>query len=274
MIPQDYHMHSNFSCDCQWSMAEMCQSAIDRGIRENGFTEHYDLHPGERCRDWFRPAPWWEEVTRCRERFAGQLTIRAGIEIGEPHIFAAEAAQMLATLPFDYVIGSLHWVGEESVFDPGYFQRHESDEAFGAFFEELETMTRTADFDILGHFDVPIRTAHAIYGGYDPQRHEAAIRAVLRNCIDRGIALDLNTAALRRPANALTPNLTILRWYAEMGGERITLGSDAHHPPHVGANLTEALQAAYEAGLRTLTFFEQRQAHLVPYALPLSAKVA
>ena len=59
-----------------------------------------------------------------------------------------------------------------------------------------------------------------------------------------------------------------------MGGEGIALGSDAHHPPHVGANLTEALQAAHEVGLRTLTFFEQRQARSVPYVLPLPAEVA
>jgi len=262
-IPHDYHMHSNFSCDCQATMNQMCRSAIAMGIPEIGFTEHYDLHPNERCRDWFRPQPWWAELTQQRAKFAGQLTIRAGIEIGEPHIFPREAQAMLTQLPFDYVIGSLHWVGEESVFARSYFAARPANTAFRLFFEELERMTRAGGFDILAHFDVPVRTAHAVYGAYDPLCYEDVIRPVLQNCIDRGIALDLNTAALRLPANVLTPGLDVLRWYVEMGGERITLGSDAHHPQHIGRHLDVALQMARQAGLRYVIHFEQREARFV-----------
>ena len=62
MISHDYHMHSNFSCDCKATMAEMCRSAIDKGIPEIGFSEHYDLHPGETCYDWFKPEAWFTEL--------------------------------------------------------------------------------------------------------------------------------------------------------------------------------------------------------------------
>jgi histidinol-phosphatase (PHP family) len=264
MIPHDYHMHSDFSRDCVVPMADMCRSAIEKGIAEIGFTEHYDLHPGDPNRNWFKPAPWWAELQRCRAEFGDRLTIRAGIEIGEPHIYCAEAQAMLASYPFDYALGSLHWVGPSSVFDPVYFQTHAADVTFREFFAELERMTRLGGFDILSHFDVPVRTAYTVYGAYDPRRYEPAIRAVLRNCIDHGIALDLNTAALRLQANQLTPGLEILRWYVELGGERVTLGADAHRPENVGRHLAVALQIAQQAGLRYLTFFEQRQARLVP----------
>jgi histidinol-phosphatase (PHP family) len=262
-IPQDYHMHSNFSCDCESPMAMMCRSAIARGIPEIGFTEHHDLHPGDPNRNWFKPQGWWAELERCRAEFAGQLTIRAGIEIGEPHIYAEEARAVVSQLPFDYLLGSLHWVGADSVFDPNYFRKHPAEVTYLAFFEELERMTRVADFDILSHLDVPVRTAHAIYGGYDPQPYEDAIRPVLRNCIERGIALDLNTAALRRAANIMTPGPTILRWYVEMGGERVTLGSDAHQPNHVGSHLDVAIELAKAAGLRYVTQFERRQPRMI-----------
>jgi histidinol-phosphatase (PHP family) len=265
MIPQDYHMHSNFSCDCEAPMADMCRSAIAKGIAEIGFTEHFDHHSGDPHRDWFRPQSWLDELARCRTEFAARLTIRAGIEIGEPHIFAAQATAVLAQAPFDYVLGSLHWVGMESVFNPAYFRQRSPDEAFGAFFDELMHMTALGDFDILSHFDVPIRTAFAVYGPYDPTRYEESIRTVLQNCIDRGIALDLNTAALRATPQVLTPAPLVLGWYAEMGGERITLGSDAHRPHEVGSHLEVALQIAAEAGLHYLTFFEQRQARLVSF---------
>jgi len=88
---------------------------------------------------------------------------------------------------------------------------------------------------------------------------------VLRNCIEHGIALDLNTAALRRSTNVLTPGLEILQWYVAMGGERVSLGSDAHRPENVGQHLDVALEIARQAGLKYLTHFEGRQAILRPF---------
>ncbi len=257
-------MHSDFSPDCRYTLAEMCEGALARGLTEIGFTEHYDLHPDENPRDFFKLEPWAEALERCREQFRGRLTIRAGIEVGEPHLFAAEARAMLARYPFDYVIGSLHWVGRRSIFDDGFYRERPAAEAFRLYFEELERMTRLGGFDILGHFDVPVRTAAPIYQGYDPRDHEDAIRPVLKNCVERGIALDINTAALRRRAKRLTPGLEILGWYAELGGERVTLGSDAHQPGAVGQDLDAAMDAARAAGLKYVTQFEGRQARHVP----------
>lgn len=260
----DYHMHTNFSCDCKATMVEMCKSAIIQGIPEIGFTEHFDLHPQEPCQNWFRPDPWWAELERCRAEFAGQLTIRAGIEVGEPHIYGTEAHALLARYPFDYALGSLHWVGRHSMFDINYFKVQSEEVAYSTFFVELEKMTRQGGFDILSHFDVLTRTAQAVYGHYDAQNYEDLIRPILYNCIEQGIALDLNTSALRKRANVLTPNLEILRWYVELGGERVTLGSDAHKPHDIGSHLDVAIAIAKQAGLRYLTYFEGRQATLQP----------
>jgi histidinol-phosphatase (PHP family) len=259
-------MHTNFSCDCTASMEAMCRAAIAKGIPEIGFTEHYDLVPGDspECRDAFRLEPWAAELERCRAKFAGRLTIRAGVELGEPHRYAAEAQALLARYPFDYALGSLHWAGPHSIFDLDYFRNYPAPEAFRRYFVELEHMARAGGFDILSHLDVPVRAAFGVYGGYDPRDHEAYIRPVLQACIDNGLALDLNTAALRGRARLLTPGLEILRWYAQMGGERVTLGSDAHRPDQVGSHLVEAQAAARAAGLKALTFFERRVARLQP----------
>jgi histidinol-phosphatase (PHP family) len=263
MIPHDYHMHTSFSPDCRFTMAEMCSSAIAKGIPEIGFAEHFDLHPDDTTRDWFRLEPWAAELERCREEFDGQLTIRAGIEIGEPHLFADGAKDILGRYPFDYALGSLHWVGRESVFERSSFERP-ADEAFRLYFEELERMAASGGFEILGHLDVPVRTAFDVYGRYDACRYEPAIRAVLGRCVENGIALEINTASLRRPANVLNPGPPILQWYADMGGERITLGSDAHRPEHLAAGLSVAIEAARAAGLRHVTRFDRRHAVQTP----------
>lgn len=264
IIPQDYHMHSDFSPDCRFPMREMCLGAIENGVQEIGFTEHYDLHPGDSYRDWFKPESWWVELDRCREEFAGRVTIRAGIELGEPHIFVEEAVSMLAAYPFDYALGSLHWVDNKSMFSVRHFQTTPQDEAFERYFAELARLTASGDFDILSHFDVLVRNAYRVYGGYEPLRYEAAMRPALQNCIDRGIALDINTSSLRKGLPLSTPGLDILRLYASMGGERVTLGSDAHRPQHVGVGLDVAMQIAKEAGIHYITHFSQREATLVP----------
>jgi histidinol-phosphatase (PHP family) len=265
MIPHDYHIHSNYSADSNTPIPELCQRAVALGIPEIGFAEHYDLHPDENPRDWLRLEPWWEELKTCRDAFWGRLLIRAGIEIGEPHLFAAEAQAMLARAPFDYAMGSLHWVGRRAVFDSGYFDQP-VDEAYRLYFEELERMTRAGGFDVLGHLDVPARASTDKRGRYDPGLYEEPIRAVLGNCIKQGIALDVNTSALRRRAQILMPGLDILRWYAEMGGRHVTLGSDAHRADQVAARLDLALETIRAAGLTHVTQFERREKHLVPFA--------
>jgi histidinol-phosphatase (PHP family) len=265
MYPHDYHLHSNFSCDCKASLVEQCISAIQKGLPEIGITDHFDLHPGDECRGFFRPGEWAAEFEQARQEFEGRLVVRAGIELGEPHLYRAECQALLQSYPFDYALGSLHWVGDEVVFDRRYFRRP-ADEAYGLFFEELECMTRAGGFDVLSHFDVVARVGAPLYGGYDPRRHAEVIRAVLKNCIDHGIALDLNTQGLRNRCQLLTPGVEILRWFREMGGERVTLGSDAHTPDDIAANFDAALDALRAAGLNTVTQFERRQAKLVKIA--------
>ena len=263
MIPHDYHIHSTFSADAHASIEEMCHCALALRIPEVGFAEHYDLHPDETPRDFLQVEAYFAEIGRCRSEFANRLIIRAGIEIGEPHLFPSETRSVLTRSPFDYAIGSLHWVGRNALFRHEFF-RQPADVAFRLYYEELERMSRAGGFDVLGHLDFPVRIAFDVYGGYDPRPYEQWIRPVLRNCIENGIALDVNTSALRRTARVLMPGPEILRWYSEMGGERVTIGSDAHRPDQVGSHLEMALEAIKDAGIRSITQFERRRPRLIP----------
>ena len=264
-FPLDYHMHTLFSCDSHATMAEMCQAALAVGLQEIGFADHFDNIPQDACCGYFRLEPWADALEACRRECDGRLILRAGIEIGEPHIYAPEAKAILAQYPFDYAIGSLHYVGAELAFEPAYFQRP-ADEAFRLYFDELEKMTRLGDFDILGHLEGVARVGPAVYGEYDPARYEEVIRATLKNCIARGIALELNTWSVRRGPQQITPAPEILRWYRELGGERVTLGSDAHQPGRIAQDFDTALATLREAGLRYVTQFKHRQAALLPLA--------
>jgi histidinol-phosphatase (PHP family) len=261
-IPQDYHIHTRFSPDSQANPEDLCRRAIQLGIPEIGFSEHWDVIPLEKDVRYLQPGPWYAEIERLRALFAGQLTLRAGIEIGEPHRYPEDTAGILARAPFDYVLGSLHYVGEHLMFSEAYFRSHEADEVYSDYFTELEKMVRVADCDILAHFDVPARTAKPIFG-YDPSRYETAIRSILEIVIQRGLALDVNVAGLRKPSQVISPDPLILGWYAQMGGQRVTLGSDTHAIEHLGLYMDKAVEAIRGAGLSHVTQYEQRQARLV-----------
>ncbi len=264
-IPLDYHLHSNFSSDSQVTIPEICSAAIQRGIPEIGLSEHFDNHPREKAsHDHFRPEAWWNEIEQVRKKMDGRLTVRAGLEAGEPHRFPNETSALVEKYPFDYIIGSLHYVGELFMFDQDYLTCHSKDEVLEHYFIELEEMTRHPIFDVLGHFDLPVRNAGHLWNGYDPSDYAEFIRPVLKHCIDHGIALDVNVAGLRKPAQNIMPDPKILVWYREMGGERVTLGSDAHAAEQVGLHLDQAVHAIQAAGLKWVTQFEQRQARLLP----------
>ena len=91
--------------------------AIQAGVREIGFAEHWDVGPYERHPRFFNPKPWYDELEHLRKQFSGQLIIRAGVEIAEPHLYAQETREVLELAAFDYVIGSVHFVGEDFMFD-------------------------------------------------------------------------------------------------------------------------------------------------------------
>jgi histidinol-phosphatase (PHP family) len=260
----DYHTHTDFSCDCSASMESMCLAAGQCGLSEIAFTEHVDEEPADSCHGFFRAEAWWDEIERCRARFAGTLTIRAGVEVGEPHRFPTQAERMISSFPWDFVLASLHWVGGRLVFDRAYFDQPEPS-AYGAYFEDLGVMVEQAEFDILAHADIVKRYGYHAYGPFQVERYERSLRPILSALARRGKGLEINTGPLRRPISETSPGETILRWFAEEGGRWITIGSDAHTPADVGQGLPAAAALARRAGFPGTATLHRRTFELTPW---------
>jgi len=259
MLPLDYHIHTRFSCDSQAEMAAVCQAAIARGLREIAFTDHVDFGPADPP-DYFHPARYLAAIEHCRGEYGDRLIIRAGVELGDPHIFSKQAGAVVSNGKFDFIIGSVHYAdGLQVAWEAPFFEQPLR-QACEAFFRQVARLAAEGDFDVLGHLDLVKRDAHKFGKPYDgPEPYADMIRAALRSLVERGKGLEINTSPLRRGMTEPCPSLQILRWYRELGGEIITIGSDAHTPEAVGADFETALEIAQAAGFTRLATFEERR---------------
>jgi histidinol-phosphatase (PHP family) len=265
----DYHIHTRFSCDSKSEMMAVCEAAIARGMREIAFTDHLDYGPDD-LPNYFQPVEYLAEIERCRARYGDRLTIRAGLEIGEPHLFAQEAKAVLAVGTFDFIIGSAHYAtptpsarvgGLQCAWKPHFFEQPLR-QAYEAYFRQVVDLAAAGDFDVLGHLDLVKRDAHKFGKPYDgPGPYADMIRTALRSIVERGKGIEINTSSLYKGKTLpeTCPSLEILRWYRELGGEILTFGSDAHTPDKIGAHFDVALEMARSVGFTRLARFERRQ---------------
>lgn len=258
--PIDYHMHSRNSCDTNIPMHEMCERALELDIPEIAFTEHYNEHQGDICKDKYSPENYFRDLEECRTRYAPHgLTIRAGLEVGEGHLYQSEVETMLSAYPYDFVLGSLHWTRGESIFNPQYFSARSAHDAMTQYFIELAEMAEVSDYDCLSHIDVCKRFAYNVYNHFSITDWENVVRPVLAAVIKRGKGIEINTSALRMPVAQVHPGAECIQWYREMGGEVLTIGSDSHNPRQLGTGLDVALDVARAAGFTQLARYERRK---------------
>jgi len=258
-VAYDCHVHSCHSSDTSASMAAMVDAARDAGLAGLAFTEHVEWWPGDDACGYLQPERYYAEIEALRSRQGAGLEILAGLELGTPHEFVSEARALLAAAPWDYVLGSLHWPGGEPGWEPAAFAQG-LDAAYRLYFQELVTLAEEGLYDVMAHFDLVRRDSWHVRREMRPlEPYAPLIRAALQAIVARGKGLEINTSALALGLAEPCPGLTILRWYRELGGKILVLGSDAHRPEDVGQHFDRARSLALEAGFDRLARFERRR---------------
>lgn len=262
----DYHVHTTRSIDCHTPILASCEAAIERGITEIAFTDHVDFEPADEGYGFYDYAGFMDDIDRVRERFADRLTILAGAEIDFNVGTAAEVAAFRGNHDFDFVIGSVHYGENGEIIFPRYFNGRTLDDVFLPYYENVQAAAESGLFDTIGHLDLPQRYAPPESGPYEPMRYEAQVRPIFQAVIDRGISFEINTSGLRQAPKSTMPGLDLVRIFAEMGGQTVTLGSDSHVPGTIGGGFGTALAMLAEAGIPTVSSFGTGERILVPIA--------
>ncbi|MED3793599.1 MULTISPECIES: histidinol-phosphatase HisJ family protein [Niallia] len=253
----DYHHHSNHSFDSKAIMMEICKEAITKGVQEICFTEHFSVNPNAPTYGHMNWPNYLADIQKCQVIYEDQLLIKIGIELCEPHLMREQYKAVLSTIPFDYVLGSVHNLAGLTL--RKYMNAHPNEDIYLAYFKEMYELVTYADIDVLAHFDLMKRYAHATRGIYTFADYQEIISSILKMAIKRGIGLEINTSGWRTKLNESLPFLEVLKLYKELGGEILTIGSDSHKKEDVGAGFTEALNLAKEAGFSSYYTFEKRK---------------
>jgi histidinol-phosphatase (PHP family) len=252
----DYHHHTNYSFDSKAIMAEVCKKAIENQIHEICFTEHFSVNPLAPTYGHMVFENYLDDIRSCQEQFQSHLTVKAGIELCEPHLLKEQYDETLKPLDLDFILGSVHNLNNQKL---RLALKEDHSTAYERYFTELYHMVSTSDIDVIAHFDLMKRYAYKEHGLYDFRQYQEIIEQILKKAIDRNIGMEINTSGLRSGLSQTLPSIEIIQLYKELGGEILTIGSDSHTVEAVGANLTDALTLAKDCGFNYIYKFEKRR---------------
>lgn len=262
----DLHTHTDHSFDGHYPVCELCDEAINRGIKTIAFTDHLEMDVFYKDNFDKTVAEAFEDISKAKELYKGRLEVLTGAEFGEAVYDKAVSEDILGKYDFDFVIGAIHNLPHKDDF---YYMNFEGDMDFYPLLDEyfdLELeMVRWAKFDTLAHLTYPLRYIIGNYGrSVDMSRYSEIIDEILTTLIHNKTALELNTAGYRQPIGIPSPDESIIRRYKELGGELLTFGSDAHYTEHLGADIGRGYELALKCGFDKMTVYRKREPFTVP----------
>lgn len=261
----DYHSHTSYSDDCETAMDDMVQGAIDKGIVELAITDHYDPdYPDRQIPFDIDFDAYTTALLACEEKYRGRIKVIKGIEIGIQKGGTLDKCRQAAHgFPYDFIIGSFHCFQGLDLYTADYTQLEEK-RVLPDFYQEIyHCLSRYADYDVIGHFNVIDRY---LPFAIDYRSSMDIIEAILKIIISQGKGLEINTSSYRYSmGDRTTPSGEILTMYKDLGGEILTLGSDAHKVKDLGRDLDKAQALAMNYGFKYFTTYEKRVATMRPF---------
>ena len=263
--PADYHMHTPLCRHALGEPRELAAQAVKMGLKEIGFSDHSPMERDD-FDDWRMRASELDEyvdaVDKARKDFPS-LTIKLALEVdylpGHEHWIRELAARH----PWDYFIGSVHYVSETWAIDSPYtlaeWKNRDPFEVWTAYFERLTMAAESGLFEIIGHADLCKKFCY-----YPKEDCAPLFDKFLKAAKRHDVAIELNTAGLRKDCKEIYPSRQIVEMASRMGVP-ITFGSDAHAPGEVGMNFAEAMALARSAGYTHARTFARRESRDEPF---------
>lgn len=262
-MSSDFHLHTSFSGDSDSSPTAMAEAAAALGMRTICFTDHMDTDSQEEGFILDTDA-YLCEMVRIQEKYRDKIDIRIGVELGMQEHLAQRHYEYVQKYPFDLVIASLHLVDGKDPYYPEVFAGREDKEVYRSYFESLLANVKAfSGYQVLGHIDYVVRYGRHKAQQYGYNEYADIIDEILLTVIQNGCGIEINTAGFKHDLGFANPHPDIISRYKELGGEIVTIGSDAHSPAYIGYRFNEAKYILKEAGFDYYCQFRQGRAEFV-----------
>lgn len=260
----DYHIHSQYSPDGKMTMDDACKRATALELDEIVFTDHIDLKGPEEKFNRDRLKKYIEDIEKMQEKYKDMLIIKKGLELGLQPDTLEQNDLIVENFPVDFVIASVHVIDGMDPYYQEYYLDKTKEKSYVRYYEEILKIIEMFDnFDVLGHLDYIKR-----YSPYRWQKGEHLygldlIDEIFKVLIKKKKGIEVNTSGYRHESRTPMPNIEIVKRFTRLGGEIITIGSDAHDVKGIGYNFEIAIRQLKDAGITYLTRFNKRSPELI-----------
>lgn len=254
----DYHIHSRYSLDSKATLEDIADYAMAKNLKEIVITDHFE--PTARDREYlnYDPIDQRRTIERLNDRLQGKLIIRQGVELGQPHLYPDLIQDVKEKVNFDYIIGSTHKDSRDVDASELHYDPKNLDAISKKYLQEVLSMVKDDAFDCIGHLDLIKRYASRKGVALSIASYREQLEEIFKILIRNGKGIEINTSGLRESMKTCMPDIDILGFYKDLGGEIVTLGSDAHLAKDVGEGLTFAADMLRDAGFRYVTVYNKR----------------
>ena len=255
----DFHLHTCFSGDSDTSPEAMIQAAINYGLESVCITDHHDEDFTESGYE-IDFETYFPTLKALQEKYKGQIDVRIGMEYGlQPHL-GEVCRKLVEKYPFYFVIGSIHLLDGKDMYYRKCFESRTDEAGYRKAFEEtFDNLQYVSDYDVLGHLDYVVRYGKEQEREYSYKNNADIIDSILNHLISNGKGLEINTAGWRYGLPFAHPHPDVLKRYHELGGEIITIGSDAHKPGQIAFDFHRVSEVLKVCGFKYYTEFKQRK---------------
>lgn len=253
----DFHMHSKVSFDGHDEPMQMALAAKAAGMKVICFTEHLDYDPRAAVQTLIFDTEEYNDALGSLE--VPELEICRGMEFGMLPDNRETLKKDLKRRPFDFVIGSVHFAGGIDAYYPEFWEGKTIDQAERHILEETLTCVKHHDdFDVLGHLTYICKTkSNPVKRPVELERYRDVVDEIFKILIARGKGIEVNTSA-RDVCGVYLPEREYLRRFKELGGQIVTVGSDAHDHTRAGQYCREAAEMVQEIFGYVCTFRDRK----------------
>ncbi|MDQ8739202.1 histidinol-phosphatase [Paenibacillus sp. LHD-38] len=265
----DLHTHHVRCGHADGTIEDYILAGLEAGLQVIGISDHspYFFHKEDQpspgiamARSDF--ANYVQEVLRLKEKYTGKIEVLLGMESDffPQHIESYKAAY--AGVPFDYLIGSVHQVGEVSIFNRNRWKNlneKQHIEVKRSYYDLIKQSAQSGMFDILGHIDA----MKGYYPAFSDVPANAEIDDTLKTIAECGVSIEINTSGSTKYVGGWYPSDAILERALHFG-VNVTFGSDAHLPSRVGDEWELVEQRLKEIGFMHWVYYRKRQQVIVP----------